>query len=196
MNDDGRTSEVLRHIKLHARRLRPVAETRCPHDGRLLGAAYQLPDGLWIWSAGHREPPKVARRQAASFYLDALDECQTDEERAACFDAASEALSADIRPVATAAVMHVDIDPSNPARYRPDPFAMATIGGQGLFVTEVSCGCRRHFYLDLHGVILRAADTMAGAASRTRPRHVPPLPPDLPERVAQRLYDQVLSARA
>src|SRR5260370_41964904 len=115
MNGDDRAGQVLEIIKRHGRQLASVAETRCPYDGRLLGAAYQFPDGLWIWSVGHREPPAVARRQVAAFYLDALDECQTAEEERACYAAASEALSADTRQLklATPAVMKVQTDPTN-----------------------------------------------------------------------------------
>ena len=64
----------------------------CPRDGRRLGAVFRLPDGLWAWSAGNREPPMVARRKAAAFYVDALDECGSDSKRQACYDAASQAL--------------------------------------------------------------------------------------------------------
>lgn len=59
-------------------------------DGRRLGAVFRLPDGLWAWSAGYRESPEAARRHAAAFYLDALDECDSDRERQACCDAASQ----------------------------------------------------------------------------------------------------------
>lgn len=197
MSDDGRSGQVLALIKRHAGSLDAMAETRCPHDGRLLGAAYWLADGLWVWSADHREPPQIARREAAACCLDALDECQTAEDQRACYEAASDALSADIRPVARPAVLHVEIDPANTDWYEVTDLAMSVVGGPRFLVTEVSCGCRRHFYLDLHSLILAANATASRPhrAQRVR-KHVPPLPPDLPEREAQRLLWSGLEARA
>jgi len=154
---------------------------------------FWFPDGLWLWAAGYREPPQAARVQAAAFYLDALDECQTAGEEKACYDAASEALSADIRPVARPSVMHVDIDPASPGRYQAG-WGMSMVSGPGFLVTEVSCGCRRHFYLDLHSLILQAtAAPPGGPAARA---HVPPLPPDLPACERQRLLKSSPPARA
>lgn len=95
MSDDDRGGQVLEAVRLHGRRLPCLSESRCPYDGRRLGALFRLPDGLWAWSAGNREPPMVARRKAAAFYLDALDECDSDSERQACYAAASRALEAD-----------------------------------------------------------------------------------------------------
>lgn len=198
MSDDGRADEVLELIKRHARRLQPLADTRCPHDGRLLGAAYWLTDGLWVWSAGHRQPPQVARLEAAAFCVDALDECRNADERRGCYEAASEALSADIRPVARPAVLHVEIDLTSPDDYCIKKPTMSVASGYRFLVTEVSCGCRRHFYLDLHSLILAAAG-VAGARRKgaaLMKKHVPPLPADLPEREAQRLLESVLQARA
>ena len=198
MSDDGRPGQVLELIKRHAGSLDTMAETRCPHDGRLLGAAYWLADGLWVWSAGHREPPQVARREAATSCLDALDECQTADEQRACYEAAGEALSADIRPVARPAVLHVAIDPANTDWYEITDPTMSMVCGHRFLVTEVSCGCRRHFYLDLHSLILAAVNAMASRARRAHRvrKHVPPLPPDLPEREAQMLLESGLEARA
>lgn len=192
MNVDDRARQVLELITRH-RNAPSVAESRCPHDGRLLGAAYQFPDGLWIWSAGCREPPQAARLQAAAFYLDALDECQTASEERACYDAASDALSADIRPVARPSVMHVETDPSALGRYQTG-WGMSVVAGPSFLVTEVSCGCRRQFYLDLHSLVLRATTTPP--RGRKASNHVPPLPPDVPARERQRLLESVPKARA
>ena len=198
MSDDERADEVLELSKRHARRLQSLADTRCPHDGRLLGAAYWLTGGLWVWSAGHRQPPEVARLEAATFCIDALDECRNADEWRACYEAASEALSADIRPVARPAVLHVESDPTSPDDYRINTPTMSVVSGYRFLVTEVSCGCRRHFYLDLDSLILAAAG-VAGARRKGAPlmrKHVPPLPSDLPEREAQRLLESGLQARA
>jgi hypothetical protein len=193
MNDDDRAEHVLDAVRQYGKRLPYAAETRCPHDGRRLGAAFWFPDGLWLWSAGYREPPQAARLQAAGFYLDALDECQTAGEEKACYEAASDALSADIRPVARRSVMHVGIDPASPGRYQAG-WGMSVVSGSGFLVTEVSCGCRRHFYLDLHSLIMQAtAAPPGGSAARA---HVPPLTPDLPARERQRLVESLTLARA
>ena len=79
MSDADRAEQVLQAVRLHGRQLPCPSETRCPRDGRRLGAVFRLPDGLWAWSAGNREPPEAARRKAAAFYLDALDECNSDQ---------------------------------------------------------------------------------------------------------------------
>ena len=71
---------------------------------------------------------------------------------------------------------------------------MSVVSGPGFLVTEVSCGCRRHFYLDLHSLILQA--TAAPPGSPAARAHVPPLPPDLPARERQRLLKSSPPARA
>jgi hypothetical protein len=194
MSDDDRGGQVLEAVRLHGRRLPCLSESRCPHDGRRLGAVFRLPDGLWAWSAGNREPPMVARRKAAAFYLDALDECDSDSERQACYAAASRALEADVRPVARPAVTQVNVLSSDPARYQTG-FGISVIGGPGFLVTEVSCGCRQRYYLDLHSLITEAVAASPGARGRRGRVHVPPLPSDLPERERQRVLESLHSAR-
>jgi hypothetical protein len=176
MNDDNRAGQVLQAVRLYGKRLPCPSETRCPRDGRRLGAVLRLPDGLWAWSAGDREPPMVARRKAAAFYLDALDECDSDSERQACYDAASQALEADVRPVARPAVTQISVLSADPVRYQTG-FGISAVGGPGFLVTEVSCGCRQRYYLDLHSLITQAVTMTHGPGGRV---HVPPLPPDLP----------------
>ena len=46
-------------------------------------------------------------------------------------------------------------DPSNPGCYQTD-WGMSVVSGHNFLVTEVSCGCRRPFYLDFHSIILAA----------------------------------------
>ena len=140
-SDADRTEQVLQAVRLHGRHLPCPSETRCSRDGRRLGAVFRLPDGLWAWSAGNREPPEVARRKAAAFYLDALDECNSDRERQACFAAASQALEADVRPIAHPAVTPVRVLSAAPVRYQTG-FGITVVAGPEFLVTEVSCGCR------------------------------------------------------
>jgi hypothetical protein len=148
-------------------------------DGRRLGAIFRLPDGLWAWSAGNREPPEAARRKAAALYLDALDDCSSHSERQACYAAASRALEADVRPVARPAVTPVRVWSAAPVRYQTG-FGITVLAGPQFLVTKVSCGCRQQYYLDLHSLIARAAaPRRPGERGRA---HVPPLPTDLPER--------------
>lgn len=185
-NGTDRPGEVLEAVRLHGRRLPCPAETRCPRDGRRLGAVFRLPDGLWAWSAGLREPPQAARLGAAVLYLDALDECCTDDERQACHEAASRALESDIRPVARPAVTWVNVLSADPVKYQTG-FGISVVGGPGFLVTEVSCGCRRRYFLDLHSLITQAAAARPGTGGRDCRAHIPPLPPDLPERERQRM---------
>jgi hypothetical protein len=58
-----RLDEVRRHIELHKKSLRALAEARCPSDGRLLGAVYQFPDGCWLWTVGERMAPEEMSRE-------------------------------------------------------------------------------------------------------------------------------------
>jgi hypothetical protein len=194
MNDDDRAEQVLRAVGLYGKRLPCPSETRCPRDGRRLGAVFRLTDGLWAWSAGDRKPPMVARRKAAAFYLDALDECESDSERQACYEMASQALESDIRPVARPAVTQVSVLSADPVRYQTG-FGITVIGGAGFLVTEVSCGCRQRYYLDLHSLITQAVTATHGPCGRRGRVHVPPLPPDLPERERQRVLKSLQSAR-
>jgi hypothetical protein len=194
MNDGDRAGQVLQAVRLHGRRLPCPSETRCPRDGRRLGAVFRLPDGLWAWSAGCREPPMVARRKAAAFYLDALDECDSDSERQACYAAASQVLEADVRPVARPAVTQVSVLSADPLRYQTG-FGISVVGGPGFLVTEVSCGCRQRYYLDLHSLITEAVAAARGPGDRRGRAHVPPLPPDLPERERRRVLESFHRAR-
>jgi hypothetical protein len=187
MNDDDCAGQVLQAVRLYGKRLPCPSETRCPRDGRRLGAVFRVPDGLWAWSAGHREPSMVARRQAAAFYLDTLDECVSDTERQACYAAASRALEADVRP----AVTQVSVVSADPVRYQTG-FGITVIGGSGFPVTEVSCGCRQRYYLDLHSLIAQAVAATCGTGQRRTRVHVPPLAPDLPEREVRRMLESLL----
>lgn len=109
-----------------------------------LDAVFRFPDGLRTWPAGYREPPEAARRTSAAFYLDALDECRTDSERRACYDAASEVLQAIVRPVARPAVTPVRVVSPDPVRYQTG-FGISVIGRPGFLVSEVTCRCQRRY---------------------------------------------------
>ena len=87
----------------------------------------------------------VARRNAAAFYLDALDKCDSDSERQACYAAASQALEAEVRPDACPVVTRVSVLPADPVRYQTG-FGISAVGGPGFLVTEVSCGCRQRLW--------------------------------------------------
>jgi hypothetical protein len=185
MSDD-RERSVLALIAQRGQQLTRLAESRCPEEGRLLGAVYRLTDGTWIWSAGHRQPPQTARREAAALYLDAMEDCETADERQACYDGAIEALSSETRPRADSKVARVEPVERAGGLWRfARPFAMSMVVGDGFAVTEVSCGCRRQYYLDIHSLVKHSLQSPS--ASQRSVIHVPPLPPDLPERELERL---------
>ncbi|MGN9889823.1 hypothetical protein [Micromonospora sp. L31] len=184
MSDD-REAEVLVSIAQHGRRLTRLAESRCVKDGRLLGATYRLPDGIWVWSAGHRQPPRAVRHEAAAFNLDAIDDCSTDEEVQACYDDAIEALASATRQNASPSAIKIEMEGAGRWSYgMTRPFAISLVSGPGFTVSEVSCGCRRQYYLDIHALIMASVGLTTVEAP---PVHVAPLPPDLPERQGQRL---------
>jgi len=185
MSDD-RENAVLALIAQRYRQLTRLAESRCPEDGRLVGAVYQLTDGMWIWAAGHRQPPQTARREAAVLCLDAIEDCATVDERQACHDGAIEALSSDVRPRAHPKVARVEpADRAGGLWKFARPFAMSMVVGDGFAVTEVSCGCRRQYYLDIHSLIKHSLQP--SSANQRSVIHVPPFPPDLPEKEVERL---------
>jgi hypothetical protein len=59
----ARLDEVKQRINLHRKELRALAEARCPHDNRLLGAVYQFPDRCYLWTAGERMTPEQMYRE-------------------------------------------------------------------------------------------------------------------------------------
>ncbi|GAA3348611.1 hypothetical protein GCM10020358_67700 [Amorphoplanes nipponensis] len=185
MSDD-RERSVLALIAHRGRQLTRLAESRCPEDGRLLGAVYRLTDGIWIWSAGHRQPPQTARREAAALYLDTMEDCATVDERQACYDSAIEVLSSDTRPRANPEVARIELVERAGGLWRfTRPFAMSMVAGNGFAVTEVSCGCRRPYYMDIHSLVKHSLQSPP--SNQQSVIHVPPLPPDLPEREVERL---------
>jgi hypothetical protein len=125
--------------------------------------------------------------------LDALDECSRDSERQAWYAAASQAFEAGIRPVARSAVTPVRVLSADPLRYQTG-FSISVVAGPEFLVTEVSCGCRQQYYLDLHSLIAQAATPRGPGGLRGRV-HVPPLPTDMPERERQRVLESFHSAR-
>ncbi|WP_436528568.1 hypothetical protein [Actinoplanes sp. HUAS TT8] len=178
-----RDTDVLASIARHARQLTRMTETRCHKDGRLLGATYKLPDGTWLWSAGHRQLPQLARSEAAAIYLDAIEDCTTDEKRQACYDGASEALASDVRPRAHHKVAKIEIAGTGGWRFAR-PFAISTVSGPNFCVTDVSCGCRRQYLLNIDALVQAST---AWQKNKGQPIHVAPLPADLPEQEVQRL---------
>ena len=176
----NRDVDVLALITRHGRQLTRLSETRCLTDGRLLGATYRLPDGTWLWSAGYRQPPQPARIETAALCLDALDECTTADEERACYDGASEALATDTRPRARQKVAKIEFNETGRWKFAW-PFAIPAVSGPNFCVTEVSCGCRRHYFLDLEA-LAKAAFTSLNV--QRQPVHTAPLPPDFPQQVA------------
>lgn len=184
MSDD-REAEVLMSIAQHGRRLTRLAESRCDKDGRLLGATYQLPDGIWMWSAGHRQPPQAIRHEAAAANLDALEDCSTDEEVRACYGGAIEALASATRQAVSPSVMKIDLDGAGRWSFGGTrSFPMSMISGPGFAVSEVSCGCRRQYYLDIRALVMASLGHTTVDAT---PVHVAPLPPELARRQSQLL---------
>jgi hypothetical protein len=59
----ARHDEVGRYLSAKRRSLRALAAAQCEHDARLLGAVYQLKDGLWLWHQGSRLTPEESRRE-------------------------------------------------------------------------------------------------------------------------------------
>jgi hypothetical protein len=104
-----------------------------------------------------------------------------------------------VRPVACPAVTWVSVLSADPLRcqtgFGSPWFGISVVGGPGFLVTEVSCGCRQRYYLDLDSLISQAVAAGHGLGSRRGRVHVPPQPPDLPERERQRMLGSLHSAR-
>ena len=83
---------------------------------------------------------------------------------------------------------------ADPVRYQTG-FGISVVAGPGFLITEVSCGCRKRYYLDLHSLITQAAAAAHGTGGGRGRVHVPPLAPDLPERERQRVLESLHSAR-
>jgi hypothetical protein len=58
-----RHDEVGRYLSAKRQSLRALAIAQCERDERLLGAVYQLQDGLWLWHQGSRLTPEESRRE-------------------------------------------------------------------------------------------------------------------------------------
>jgi hypothetical protein len=74
----------------------------------------------------------------------------------------------------------VHILSADPARYQVG-FGISVVAGPGFLVTEVSCGCRKRYYLDLHSLMTQAVAAVRDKGRRAGRVHAPPLPADLPE---------------
>ena len=62
-----REQQVLGYFRQRRHAAGYLASSRCPNDGRLLGAISRLPDGVWIWMAGSRLAPEASRQELRSF---------------------------------------------------------------------------------------------------------------------------------
>lgn len=60
----ARHEEVQRLLSADRRSFRALAEARCAKDSRLLGAAYRMRDGIWLWYRGQRLTPEEAQRES------------------------------------------------------------------------------------------------------------------------------------
>jgi hypothetical protein len=150
-----------------------VASSRCPRDGRLLGAISRLPDGIWIWMAGSRLGPEASQRELRSQYLGTFDETQWTSE---IYEQASEYADEELRQWDG----HVGWDPTLRKiliRGLDDPIEVADQqspqGRPGLaLVHAVTCGCRTHYLLAVYALVyagLRVCIGMAHPGTYVRP---------------------------
>lgn len=59
----ARHDEVGCYLSAKRRSLRALAAAQCERDARVLGAVYQLKDGLWLWHQGSRLTPEESWRE-------------------------------------------------------------------------------------------------------------------------------------
>lgn len=162
-----RLDEVRQHIELHKKSLRALAEARCPSDGRLLGAVFQLPDGCWLWCTGERMAPEEMSREVLKLavleYETAVEYGMGREEAWNSFvkpasegsPPASQTWSSNVRPLG---------DPVECYRSHTLDQLVARLA-DGDFA---SCGrCRRTYVVD-HAVMQYAAGLYL-SSGRTRP---------------------------
>jgi hypothetical protein len=75
-----REREVLGFFRQRSHAAGYLASSRCPRDGRLLGAISRLPDGVWIWIVGSRLAPEASRQELRSGFLDTSHETEWTSE--------------------------------------------------------------------------------------------------------------------
>jgi hypothetical protein len=180
---DEREMQVLRFFRRRPRGAEYLACSRCPRDGRLLGAVSRLGDGLWTWEAGARLSPAASRQEIESWYLDAFDETELSAdiyEQASRY--ADEELPRWGRVGSDPTVMRIIVGGLNEPvltanRHSPDPRP-----GLPLF-RAVTCGCRRRYLLQMLALVY--ADVGADGGVLSLGTHVPLLrPPRFGERDA------------
>jgi hypothetical protein len=161
-----RDQQVLGLFRDQRRKLRFLASCRCPADGGLLGAACQLPDGLWVWIAGGRLSPSASWDEFRSEYVDVLDEGDWRDET---WEHASEYADEQLlewggRLEWQPAVMNVLLPASDDEQIMvrdcssPDPRA-----GVSMHRT-VTCGCRRHYLLPVLALVIAGIRVATGRA--------------------------------
>ena len=68
-----RQEEVERYLSTKRQDLRALAVARCGQDSRILGAVYQLKDGIWLWHRSPRLTPEESRREHLGSLADEYD---------------------------------------------------------------------------------------------------------------------------
>jgi hypothetical protein len=102
--ESSRVNEVCRYLDKYRGRLRPLAESRCWDDFRLVAATFRLRDGFWLWTRGERRAPSQVRDDAYeghyARYTDAVIEgVEPDEaEKLLWDDDGSEVVRSDTWP--------------------------------------------------------------------------------------------------
>jgi hypothetical protein len=167
-----------------------VASSRCPRDGRLLGAISHLPDGVWIWIAGSRLAPEASRQELRSQYLDTFDETEWTSE---IFEQASQYADEEIREWGG----RVGWDPTVMkivVRGLDDPIELANRqfpeGSPGVaLVRSVTCGCRTLYMLPVYALVyagIRACIGISKPGTHVRP--MPARDPSEPRPPAESVY--------
>lgn len=162
-----RLDEVRQYIELHKQSLRALAEARCPSDGRLLGAVYQLPDGYWLWVAGERmSPGEMGREMLEMAVLEYETAVEHGVER-------EEAWNSIVVPAGEGGPQGSQTWPSSVGRLAPPVDCYQTHTFDQLVARMAngdfaSCGrCRRTYVVD-HTVMQYAAGLYI-SSRRTRP---------------------------
>jgi hypothetical protein len=168
-----RETQVLGLFRDHRRKLRFLASCRCPADGGLLGAACQLPDGLWAWIAGARFSPSLSQYEFQAQYLDMLDESEWDEDtHQQAAEYADEQLRESRRLQWAPAVKKVSLPASDDEAIRTwDRHSAEPQPGVATHRT-VTCACRTHYMLPVLALVyagIRVARGLARPGTWVRP---------------------------
>ena len=161
-----RELQVLGLFRDHHRKLRFLASSRCPADGRLLGAACRLPDGIWVWMAGGRMSPSASWEEFRSEYTDVLDESDwTDDTWKLAAEYADEELAAwggrlEWDPAVMKVLLPGSLDESILTwdRHSPEPHPGVSTH------RTVTCGCRRHYMLPVLALVAAGIRVELGLA--------------------------------